>query len=276
MDKAVRRSLQQFAQIFQDGRQRNVNEADTVMYLTKFFTDVLGYDLFSEITKEFQVRDRYCDIAIKVKGEVRFLVETKAMPLSLSDKHIEQAENYASRAGIQWVVLTSGISWRLYHLTFDSGGIEHDLAFEVNLTPECDLEEAWKCLSLLSRDRLVEGDLEIFWQQKKSLSPTSLLKALFTEEVLNRLRRELHRKSDARLELEDVGNSLRRLLNPEVLTEDIKIRKARKKRKKVLQADGQEVNLEEGEELEQQPVMIQQVTSPPLEPKPTGQSPHLS
>ena len=119
MDKALKKTLLQYATLFQDGRQRNINEADTVMYLTKFFTDVLGYDLFSEITKEFQVRDRYCDVAIKVKGEVKFLVEAKAMPIGLSDKHIEQAENYASRAGIRWVVLTSGISWRLYHLTFD-------------------------------------------------------------------------------------------------------------------------------------------------------------
>ncbi len=85
MDKTIKKALQQFAQVFQDGRQRNVNEADTVMYLTRFFTDVLGYDLFSEITKEFQVRDRYCDIAIKLNGEVRYLVEAKAMPLTLSD-----------------------------------------------------------------------------------------------------------------------------------------------------------------------------------------------
>lgn len=240
MDKGVKKSLQQYAQVFHDGRQRGANEADTVMYLTKFFTDVLGYDLFSEITKEFQVRDRYCDIAIKIEGQVRFLVEAKAMPLSLADRHIEQAGNYASRSGIQWVVLTNGISWRLYHLTFDTGGIEHDLAFEVELTPESDLEEAWKCLHLLSRESLVGEGLEDFWAHKKTLSPASLVKALFTEEVLNALRRDLHRKSEVRLELTDVAASLRRLLNPEVLTEDIKIRKARKKRKKNAMTEGQE------------------------------------
>ncbi|TAJ07093.1 MAG: hypothetical protein EPO61_14035 [Nitrospirae bacterium] len=239
MDKGVKRSLQQYAQVFQDGRQRGINEADTVMYLTKFFTDVLGYDLFSEITKEFQVRDRYCDIAVKIGGQVRFLVEAKAMPLPLADRHIEQAGNYASRSGIPWVVLTNGISWRLYHLTFDAGGIEHDLAFEVDLAPESDLEEAWRCLHLLSRESLVSEGLEDFWAHKKTLSPASLVKALFTEEVLNALRRDLHRKSEVRLELTDVAASLRRLLNPEVLTEDIKIRKARKKKKKSAKTEGQ-------------------------------------
>src|SRR5881397_53793 len=73
MDKGIKKSLQQYAQVFLDGQQQNINEADTVMYLTKFFTDVLGYDLFSEITKEFQIKDKYCDIAIKVHGQVKFL-----------------------------------------------------------------------------------------------------------------------------------------------------------------------------------------------------------
>jgi predicted type IV restriction endonuclease len=239
MEKSLKKSLLQYANLFQEGRQRNINEADTVMYLTKFFTDVFGYDLFTEITKEFQVRDRYCDVAIKVKGEVKFLVEAKAMPLALSDKHIEQAENYASRAGIRWVVLTSGISWRLYHLSFETNGIEHDLAFEVNLTPESNLEGVWRCLSLLSRQSVLDGTLESFWLQKKTLSPVSLINALFTEEVLNRIKRELRRKSDVRLDLEDVATSLRRLLNPEVLTEDLKIRKAKKKRKQIVKANGQ-------------------------------------
>jgi len=71
MDKAIRKSLQQYAQVFYDGRQKNINEADTVMYLTRFFTDVLGYDLFSEITKEFQIRDRYWAAAGLVDTSLR-------------------------------------------------------------------------------------------------------------------------------------------------------------------------------------------------------------
>lgn len=239
MDKGLKKQLQHYVHVFQDGQQRGINEADTVMYLTRFLTDVFGYDLFTDLTKEFQVRDRYCDIAVKIDNQVQFLVEAKAMPTVMADRHIEQAGNYASRAGIPWVVLTNGVAWRLYHLTFDSNGIEHDLAFEVQLTPDTDLEEAWNSLGVLSRASVTSGALETFWQHKKTLSPASLVRALFTEEVLNTVRRDLHRKADVRLDLEDVAQSLRRLLNPEVLTEDIKIRKARKKRKRpVAPADG--------------------------------------
>jgi predicted type IV restriction endonuclease len=202
------------------------------MYITRFLTDVLGYDLFKDLTKEFQIRERFCDVAVKVNGAVRFLIEVKSMALALSDRHIEQAENYASRAGIQWVVLTNGLDWRLYHLTFDSTGIEHDLAFECTLGPDLDFEQSWECLSILSHESVVNGDLADFWEHKKALSSDSLLRALFTEEVLGSLRRELRRKVDVRVDLDDIGTALRRLLNPEVLTEDIRIRKARKKRRR--------------------------------------------
>lgn len=254
MDRAAKKVLQQYAQVFHDGRQRSSNEADTAMYVVRFFTDVLGYDVFSEITRELQIRERYCDVAVKIEGQVRFLIEVKAMATTLSDRHIEQAENYASRSGIQWVVLTNGISWRLYHLTFDAGGIEHDVAFDTTLTPESDLDAVWKDLYLLSRESLVRGVLEKFWLQKKTLRPDSLVRALFTEEVLNALRRELHRKSETRLDVSDVAASVRRLLNPEVLTEDIKIRKGKKKRKKAARAasqvEGDEVTGEDLEEVE--------------------------
>jgi len=174
VDKATLNKLTRFATAFKDARDRNANESDTVMFLVKFFEDVLGFDsLKGEISKELQIKDRYCDIAIKVNGVVQFLVECKAAGLKgLVDKHIEQAENYASRQGICWVVLTSGIEWKLYHLTFAEGeGIAHDLAFECNFLDElaADSEGLWDKLELLSRDCIESGDLEAYWKQKKLL-----------------------------------------------------------------------------------------------------------
>jgi len=118
--RATGNLLKRFAQAFQEARERGANESDTVMYLVKFFEEVLGYDsLKGQISKELAINDRFCDIALKPDGSVRVLVEAKAASVAtLLDKHIEQAENYASRAGITWALLTNGVEWRLYHLTF--------------------------------------------------------------------------------------------------------------------------------------------------------------
>jgi len=236
--------LRRFATAFREARERGANESDTVMYLVKFFEDVLGYDsLKGEVSKELAIKDRYCDVALKVDGALKLLVEAKAANLkSLAEKHIEQAGNYASRLGHPWVLLTNGIEWRLYHLTFAEGeGIESDVAFEMNLLEalETSPDAAWDKLSLLSRSSMKKDAIEEFWSHKKALSPASVIKVLFHEDVLAVIRRELNRDAPARLDLEDVFAAVREVLSKEALADagDLGIRKKRRRRRKVQRTD---------------------------------------
>jgi len=244
LDKVTSAQLKRFAAAFREARERGANESDTVMYLVKFFEEVLGYDsLKGEISKELAIKDRYCDIAIKIDGEVELLVEAKAAGLKgLSDKCIEQAENYASRAGLEWVLLTNGIEWRLFHLTFAEGeGIAHDVAFSVNLLEqiETNLDSFWETLSLLSKPLMKKSALEEFWSQRKVLSPSSVVKTLLNEPVLSVIRRELNRESPARLDVQDVFNAVRDTLSKESLAEagDLSLRRKKRKKRKVQRKD---------------------------------------
>jgi len=229
--------LRRFAEAFQEARSHGSNESNTVMYLVKFFEEALGYDsLKGQISKELAIRDRFCDIALKPDGTVRILVEAKAASVvTLRDKHIEQAENYASRAGIPWALLTNGVEWRLYHLTFaEADGIAHELAFTVNLMEDLtgDPEGVWSKLSLLRPDAVTRGNLDEFWAQKKALRPAAVVRAVFDPSVLRRLRRELNREAPARLDLQDVFNALRDVLSKEALLEagDLRLGKSRRRR----------------------------------------------
>jgi hypothetical protein len=239
IDKTTITNLQRFATAFREARERGANESDTVMFLVKFIEEVLGYDsLKGEISKELSIKDRYCDVALKVGGMVRVLVECKAASIrALVEKHIEQAENYASRAGIRWVVLTNGIGWKLFHLSFgESEGIAHESAFEVNLLEDLETgaDSLWGKLSLLSRESVEADGLEQFWSQKKALSPAAVVRVLFSQDVLTVIRRELNRNAPARLDIEDVFTAIREVLSKEALLEagDIGITKRRKRRRR--------------------------------------------
>jgi len=205
---------------------------------------VFGYDsLKGEISKELSIKDRYCDLALKIDGSVRVLVEVKAAgQKTLAEKHIEQAENYASRAGIPWVLLTNGIDWQLFHLTFNEGeGIAHDLAFQANLLDDMEkgAEQLWQKLEILTRASVKKGALEDFWAQKKILSPASVVRVLFHEDVLRLVRRALRRDADAMLDLDDVFRAVRDVISKAALAEagDLGIVKRRKRRKKVQKTD---------------------------------------
>ncbi len=218
------RQLRRFATAFEDARRRRVNESDTVMFLVKFLEEVLGYDsLAGQISKELAIRDRYCDIALKPDGEVRVLVEAKAASVvRLRDKHIEQAGNYAARAGIPWAVLTNGMEWRLYHLTFAEGeGIAHELAFSLDLSDDLARNPAdvWAKLSLLAPRAITAGSLDDYWTTRKLTRPGAVVRALFTYDVLARIRQELNIGTTARLELQDVFDALRDVVSKDALME---------------------------------------------------------
>lgn len=115
----IRKELKVILPHLKKAKEDNLNEADTVLRIIKVLEGVLGYDGLSEITKEQQIRDRYCDMAIKIDGAIRFLVEAKAAGVVLRDRHIEQCQRYASEGNIRWALLTNGVVWNLYHLTFE-------------------------------------------------------------------------------------------------------------------------------------------------------------
>jgi len=234
MDKKVSALLKKYAQVFKEAKERDANESDTVMYLTKFFEEVLEYDsLKGEISKEVTVKDRFCDIALKIDGDIEVLVEAKSAGLkSLTAKHIEQAENYASRSGLSWVLLTNGVTWQLYHVSFAEGeGIKSDLAFEVEFKDD-KLDEFWTSVSLISKKAVAKEELDEFWGQKKALKPGVVVKALFSHDVITVLRRELNRQADGRLDIDDVVESVKAIVTKDSLMDAGDIVLSKKKRKK--------------------------------------------
>jgi hypothetical protein len=246
LDKSILAQLKRYAGVFRDARERGANESDTVMYLVKFFEDVLGYDsLAGEISKEVAIKDRYCDLCVKLAGAIRLLVEVKAAGnKGLREKDIEQAENYASRSGLRWVLLTNGVEWRLYHVSFNEGeGITHDLAFEVNLVEQVETgpEQLWSSLGLLTKQDIQRDSLQTFWSQKKILAPASLVRILFSMPVLTVVRRELNRNAEARLDLPDVFAGVKEVISKDALLAvgDITLSTRRKRRRRVKKVDEQ-------------------------------------
>ena len=153
----VRKPLKKFIPHLIAARDQNLNEADIVVRLIKVLEDVLGYDGLSEITREMNLKDKYVDLAVKIDGTVKFLIEAKSAGTELRDRHIEQAERYAAENNIRWVLLTNGTVWNLYHLTFDEG-IEYARAFSVDITT--DFDQCAECIGLLHRTSVRNNGLD--------------------------------------------------------------------------------------------------------------------
>ncbi len=194
-------------------KEQNLNEADMVLRLVKFFEDVLGYDPLNEVSREANMRDKFVDLLLKIDSVPRLIIEVKAPTVALRDRQIEQAENYASRNNFQWVLLTNGVEWNLYHLTYGEG-IEYERALQVDLAVD-DLNKAADMLTILHRDSLAHDGLDDYWACQVALSPVSISKALFHEEVLMAVRRNVKKESGRYMEIEVLAEALRTMFSQE-------------------------------------------------------------
>jgi hypothetical protein len=200
-------AIKKFQPILSASKARDDGEADTSMIVTDMLAEVFGYDKFSEVTAEHAIRGTYCDLATNLDGGVQSLIEVKAIGLELKDPNVKQAVDYAANQGVDWVVLTNGIHWRIYSVTF-AKPINQELVVDidfcsVNSKNETDLES----LYLFCKEGWVKSVLGDYQSRKQALSRFFLGALVLSEPVLEVIRRELRRVSpDVRIELEEIKN----------------------------------------------------------------------
>jgi len=224
----ILKDLKRYIPIFQQAHDQGINEADTSTRISKFFEEVLGYDVFSEISREHVVKERNVDYAIKLNGKVRFFIEVKQAGITLKERHIEQAENYAANSGVPWVLLTSGRYWQMYHLTFDDG-IQSDLIWGVDLFDE-DLKASSEKLSLLHKKSILKGELDDYHEKVKTLSPRSIVQAIFHESTLKVIRACLKKTTGVRVDEQELAEHIKTLISEESWKEIGEIKIVRKRR----------------------------------------------
>lgn len=226
--------LKRFQPILAAAKSRDVGESDTVTIITDMLAEVFGYDKYSEITSEYAIRGTYCDLAIKLDGTLQTLIEVKAIGIELKDAHVKQAVDYAANQGVDWVLLTNGVTWRVYHIIF-AKPIDHELVIDIDfcaLNPRSttDLD----MLFLWCKEGWQKSVLGEFHTQKQALSRFFLGAMILTPAVLEVIRRELRRVSpDVKIEIEQIRNVLAsEVIKREVMEGD----KAEEARKKIAKA----------------------------------------
>ena len=163
-------------------------------------------------------------------GQLQTLIEVKAIGLDLKDSHVKQAVDYAANQGVDWVLLTNGLTWRVYHIIF-AKPIDQELVLEIDfcaLSPrsEGDVELVY----LWCKEGWQRSVLGEYHTQKQALSRFFVGAMLQTDSVLDVIRRELRRVSpDVRIDSAQIKEVLvNEVIKREVMEGD-KADEARKK-----------------------------------------------
>lgn len=222
--------IKRFQPILASAKSRDVGESDTVTIVVDMLADIFGYDKYSEITSEHAIRGTFCDLATKIDGVLQMLIEVKAIGLDLKELHVKQAVDYAANQGVDWVVLTNGINWRVYKVTFAkpiSAEVVIDIDFSsLNSKSVKDVES----LYLFCKEGWIKSVLGEYHSQKQALSRFYIGAMVLTDPVLQLLRRELRRMfPDVRIEADEIKAVLTSDVMKREVLEGEKSEEARKK-----------------------------------------------
>jgi predicted type IV restriction endonuclease len=205
VETRIKDALKRYKPVIEQAKARDIGEADTSTLVKDILADLFGYDKYTEITAEYQIKSTYCDLAIKLEGKLALLIEVKAIGLELKDAFIKQAVDYAANQGIEWVVLTNAVTWQIHKIGFGKP-ITNDLLMTLNfLTLDHRSASDIESLYLLSREAQGKSLLDEYHEQKQALSKYCIGAILLTEPILAVVRRELKRLTpDVKIEIEEI------------------------------------------------------------------------
>lgn len=121
--------IKKFQNVLKNAKTKDINESDTVTIIMDMLAEIFGYDKYSEITSEYSIKKTYCDLAIKIDNKLRFLIEVKSIGLNLKDDHIKQVTDYGANQGVDWIILTNGVNWKVFKIIF-SKPLMNELVYE--------------------------------------------------------------------------------------------------------------------------------------------------
>ncbi|MEV5020726.1 type I restriction enzyme HsdR N-terminal domain-containing protein [Sphingobium sp. LMA1-1-1.1] len=209
--------LKQYQKIVGKLRERDISEADTVTVVKDMLADVFGYDKYAELTSEQQIRGTFCDLAVKVEGKLYYLAEVKAAGINLNNTHLRQAINYGAHQGIEWIILTNAIEWRIYRIKFGQP-IDYEEVFSLDI---CKLstrsQDDIAKVFLLCRENVSTDALTAFHQQAQIVNRFVVADLLRGGAVAATVRKELRRLFDVKVTDEEIAL----LIGTEVLKRDV-------------------------------------------------------
>jgi predicted type IV restriction endonuclease len=211
--------------------ERDANEPETRRRVEEIFKSVLGYNTFKNLTSERVINGPgpadYVDFSIQEKpGDAvkpLALVELKRVRTKLTKKHLKQITSYAFNTGCEWIILTNGRDWQVWHVEFGQPP-EPEMLDAWNLI-EDKVDELVKKFEILTFKAIKGGELDNRWGRLKALAPDTLLAALISDSSFATIKRNLRKETNTKVTYNDIYKGIRRLLNEAaaVLMSDIKI-----------------------------------------------------
>lgn len=192
----LKEGVKRMTPIVLDQRKRDVAEADTVTAVKDILEDVFGFNKYTELTGEHAIRGTFVDLVVKIEDNIQFLIEVKSAGTNLDKNHLRQARDYGANNGNEWIILTNGITWKVYRIIFGQP-IETRKVIEFSLDSiDLKKEDDLQSLFLICKEALSSNAIEKFYDHSKLVNRFTVGQLLLSENVVKGVKKELKRIFD--------------------------------------------------------------------------------
>lgn len=188
-----------------------LDESATRLMVNYFLTDVLGYVELDDIKTEYSIRGEYADYVIQLARKKHFVIEVKAIQIDLNERHLRQSTSYAANEGIDWILLFNGKQIQLYRVIFGKPLSVHPV-FDFDLSDLSAMKKAAESLAHLLKSSVAKGDMELYWKRFDALTPVSLVKTIYTADVIKAIRLKIKKNTGINFDQQDVLDSVHELI----------------------------------------------------------------
>jgi hypothetical protein len=202
-----------------DLAERDANDGDTRMLVADFFSVGLNFSKYQDLTTEYRTSGDSIDYAIILDGEFFAPIEVRRIGQDLDLRNIQMARRLAVDEGADWVFLTNGRIWRVYHLRPDpDGGAPQPVTvIDVDLLDEESYDRGVDGLFHLTRESVEHGRLDALRRWREASEAGPLAGALLSDEVVASVRDRLRESTEHPGHLGE-EDEIRRVLTEEVVS----------------------------------------------------------
>lgn len=153
-------------------RKDDLKEYPTRAIFVDPLLQALGWDVREpdEVELEYPTIDgKSADYAPKINRKVVLFIEAKPLNDPLTDvKSITQVVGYAANAGVEWCILTNGVTYKVYRST-EKAEAPDKLLFEISIDPKetegMSIQQVAEQFARFSRDAMAKGLLDEIGEQ---------------------------------------------------------------------------------------------------------------
>lgn len=213
----VKAAVRKFQKPLADLLARDANEGDTRLLVTDFLCEGLGFDKYEDLTTEYQVKGDFADYGVRIDKQLVAFIEVKRVSQKLNEKHLRQVQSYAVNEGVEWMVLTNGQVWEVWHMT-PGLPVQMDKALSVDLLSEDAVAVKGNALFYLSREAMKRHQMDELWKAQAATSPKSIARIVLSDKLVEEIRKELRRQTGHQAEASRIVSVLRtEVFRPEAL-----------------------------------------------------------